>query len=131
MHGGTRFLVCTLGGLVCGVLCYGLASSSGADIPTPVIAQIIASRTLIGVAIGLSGFSLGHWALHGVVLGGVFSLPLAFSGLMAPENPEFSTSAMFFSTIILGMIYGFLIELVASVVFKLRSAKATAPATAA
>ena len=131
MHGGTRFLACTLGGLVCGVLCYGLASSSGADIATPIIAQIIASRTLIGAAIGLSRFSLGHWALHGIALGGLFSLPLAFSGLMAPENPEFSASAMFFSTIILGMIYGFLIEFIASVVLKLRIAKATAPATAA
>jgi len=128
MRSGTRLLVCTLGGLACGLLCYGLAASSSADIPTPVVAQIIASRTLIGIAIGLSRFSFGHWAVHGLVLGGLFSLPLAFSGLMAPENPQFSASAMVFWTVILGMIYGFLIELVASVIFKLRVPK-TAPAS--
>jgi K+-transporting ATPase c subunit len=48
----------------------------------------------------------------------LFSLPLAFSGLMAPENPEFSSTMMFISTIILGMIYGFLIELITTLVFK-------------
>jgi hypothetical protein len=29
------------------------------------------------------------------VLGLVFSLPLAFSGLMAPDNPEFSKATIF------------------------------------
>ena len=130
MQGGTRFLVCTLGGLLAGVICYALASSSPGEIPLPVIAQIIASRTLIGVAIGLSRFTMGHWSIHGLVLGGLFSLPLAFSGLMAPENPQFSAGAMFFSTVILGMIYGFLIELITTVVLKLRVVKTTGARTA-
>ena len=129
MRAGTRLLVCTLGGLVCGLICYGFASSSSSTIPFPVVAQIIASRTLIGVALGLSRFTLGHWTIRGIALGGLFSLPLAFSGLMAPENPEFSASAMFFWTVVLGMIYGFLIELVASVIFKLHVVK-PAPASA-
>jgi len=123
MRAGTRLLVCTLGGLACGGICYGFASGGSATLAFPIVAQIIASRTLIGVAIGLSRFTLKHWTIHGIVLGGVFSLPLAFSGLMAPENPEFSASAMFFWTVVLGMIYGFLIELVASVIFKLRAVK--------
>ena len=48
----------------------------------------------------------------------IFSLPLAFSGLMAPENPEFSKVSMFIWTIILGMIYGLLIEVITSLFFK-------------
>ena len=131
MRAGTRLLVCTLGGLLSGFVCYSFAASSSDELAMPVIAQIITSRTLIGVAIGLSRFSLGHWAIHGAVLGGLFSLPLAFSGLMAPENPQFSPSAMFISTIIMGIIYGFLIELFASVILKLRVVKTTGGASAA
>ncbi|OGU26792.1 MAG: hypothetical protein A2057_06340 [Ignavibacteria bacterium GWA2_35_9] len=48
----------------------------------------------------------------------LFSLPLAFSGLMAPDSPEFSATAMFIMTIVLGLIYGILIEFVATILFK-------------
>lgn len=112
-----RILIATLSGLVTGFVCFGLASSSG-ELPLPIILQIIASRTLIGFAIGISSLKLGHWTIHGIVMGLLFSLPLAFSGLMAPENPDFSQSMMFISTVIMGIIYGFLIELFTSVVFK-------------
>ena len=122
MNNGKRLLVASIGGLICGLICYGLASSSSAGLAAPIAAQIIASRTLIGVAIGLSRFSFGHWAIHGAVLGTVFSLPLAFSGLMAPDNPQFSAGAMFTWTIVLGLIYGVLIEFVTTVLFKLRTA---------
>lgn len=131
MRAGTRLLVCTLGGLISGLVCYSFAASGPAVLPMPVIAQIIASRTLIGVAIGLSRFSFGHWAVHGVVLGALFSLPLAFSGLMAPENPQFSASTMFITTIIMGTIYGFLIELLAFAVEKIRTSTAKSARAAA
>ena len=51
-------------------------------------------------------------------MGLLFSLPLAFSGLMAPESPEFSTTMMFVSTVVMGMIYGFLIDLITTIIFK-------------
>ena len=121
MNKGKRLLVASICGLVCGLICYGIASSGPAALPAPIAAQLIASRTLIGVAIGLSRFSLGHWANHGAVLGVVFSLPLAFGGLMAPDNPQFSASAMFIWTVVLGLIYGVLIELVTAGLFKLRA----------
>jgi hypothetical protein len=53
-----------------------------------------------------------------MLMGFLFSMPLAFSGLMAPENPEFSKASMFVWTVVLGMIYGLLIEVITSVVFK-------------
>jgi hypothetical protein len=108
-------------GVVCGFICLGLAASTPGELPTPVVYQVLAERTLIGVAIGISCVTLGHWAIHGLVLGAIFSVPLACSGLMAPDSPEFSKTAMFVLTIVLGMIYGLLIELVTSVVFKAKN----------
>ena len=115
-----RVVVATLAGAVCGLVCVGLASSGPGKLPWPVILQLIASRTLIGFAIGISTLRLGHWTIHGLVMGMLFSLPLAFSGLMAPDNLEFSKTAMWIWTVVLGMVYGLLIELITSVFFKAR-----------
>jgi len=112
-----RLTIATLCGLASGFVCYGLASSSG-NLPTPVALQILAERTLIGFAIGISVLRLGHWSVHGIVLGLILSLPLAFSGLMAPENPQFTRTNMFVMTVVLGMIYGFLTELITTKFFK-------------
>ena len=92
--------------------------------------QIIASRTLIGFAIGISTLSLGHWTLHGTVMGALFSQPLAFSGLLAPQSPDYSKAGMFIGTIILGMVYGLLIELITSRLFKAEITAAKQPAAA-
>ncbi len=62
-----------------------------------------------------------HWSLHGLLMGMIFSIPLAFSGLMAPENPEFSKIGMFIWTIVLGMVYGLLIEVITSLIFKAKA----------
>lgn len=113
-----RLVAATLSGLMCGFICYGIASSGPGVLPTPAAFQIIAERALIGFAIGISILRLGHWSIHGLVLGFLISIPLALSGLMAPDNPEFSKTGMFVSTIIMGMIYGVLIEVITTKVFK-------------
>ncbi|MGD8846603.1 MAG: hypothetical protein PVJ84_18000 [Desulfobacteraceae bacterium] len=112
-----RIIIATLSGVLFGFVCFGLASAGSLPLAWPAAVQIILSRTLIGLAIGVSYAYLGHWALHGLAMGLVFSLPLAFSGLMAPEYPEFSKAAIFTITIVLGMVYGLLIELITSVLF--------------
>ena len=117
MKKAKRIIVATIAGLIFGFVCLALASSGGSEIPCPAKLQILFSRGLIGFAIGISSLKI-HWTLHGLILGIIFSLPLAFSGLMAPESPEFSAAMMFVSTVIMGMIYGFLIELITSVLFK-------------
>ena len=120
MRNRKRLIVATLSGLFFGFICLGLATSGPAPLPWPVGLQIITSRTLIGLAIGISALALGHWSIHGIVMGLFFSVPLAFSGLMAPDNPDFSKVSMFAWTVVLGMVYGFLIELITSVFFKAR-----------
>jgi hypothetical protein len=116
-----RILIATLSGVLFGFVCFGLASTGPEKLALPIILQIIASRTLIGFAIGISGISLRHWIIHGLVIGLIFSLPLAFSGLMAPESPEYSKISIFISTIVFGMIYGFLVEMITSLLFKTKS----------
>ena len=117
MKKAKRIILATIAGFLFGFVCLALASSGGSEILDPAKLQIIFSRVLIGFAIGISSLKI-HWTLHGLLLGLFFSLPLAFSGFMAPENPEFSATMMFVSTIVMGMIYGFLIELITSVLFK-------------
>jgi hypothetical protein len=116
-----RIVIATLSGVLFGFVCFAFASSGSGKLPLPIMLQIIASRTLIGFAIGISGISLKHWSLHGLVMGTVFSLPLAFSGLMAPENPAFSQASMFISTVVMGLIYGLLIEVITSVLFRAKA----------
>jgi len=111
-----RVIIATLAGLIFGLVCYILASGSG-SLPVPVALNIIINRTLIGFVIGISALNLGHWAVHGIVMGLLFSLPMAFSGMMAPENPSFTREMMFASTVFMGIIYGFLIELITSIAF--------------
>ena len=120
MQQAKRVVIATLSGVLFGFVCLGLASSSAGGLPWPVALQIVASRTLIGLAIGISGVGLGHWSVHGLVMGALFSFPLAFSGLMALDSPEFSKTGMFVWTIILGMVYGLLIEVITSLLFRAR-----------
>ena len=118
MHNLKRLIISTASGLLFGCVCFGLASSGPFQLPWPAGVQIISNRLLIGFAIGISSISLGHWSIHGLVMGMLFSVPLAFSALMAPDNPDFSKISMFVSSVVLGMIYGFLIELITTVFFK-------------
>lgn len=115
-----RLTVSTLLGLVFGFVCYGFASSGQNAIPTILVINIILGRTLIGVAIGISRFTCKHWSLHGIIMGLIFSLPAAFGAMLGPDNPEFPHTMLFTSTLVMGIIYGFLIELITSVIFKAR-----------
>jgi hypothetical protein len=113
-----RLIISTLLGLVFGFVCYGFASSGPNTISTMLALNIITGRTLIGIAIGISYFSCKHWSLHGMVMGLIFSIPGAFGAMLGPENPQFTHALLFVSTIVMGIIYGFLIELITSVLFR-------------
>ena len=115
-----RLIIATLLGLVSGFVCYGMASSGGNEITTLLAINIIVGRMLIGFGIGISRFQMKHWAIHGLVMGLIFSIPAGLGAMLGPENPEFNHAMMFTSTIVMGIIYGFLIELFTTVVFKAR-----------
>ncbi len=113
-----RLIIASLLGVIFGFVCYGFASSGQNEIPLVLAVNIILGRTLIGVAIGISRFSLKHWSLHGIIMGLIFSLPAGFGAILGPENPEFSQTMLFVSTIVMGMIYGLTKRLITSVLFK-------------
>ncbi len=113
-----RLIIATILGVIFGFVCYGMASSGQNEIPLVLAVNIILGRTLIGFGIGISRFSLKHWSLHGIVMGLIFSLPAAFGAMLGPENPEFTHTMLFVSTNVMGILYGFLIELITTVVFK-------------
>lgn len=113
-----RLFIATLFGVLTGYICYLMASSGGKELPLFLTLNIILGRTMAGFGIGISRFRIKHWALHGLVMGFVFSLPMAFGVMLGPENPEFTQKEMFIATMIMGMIYGVLIEFFTSIVFK-------------
>ena len=115
-----RLVVATLSGLLFGFVCFGFACSGSGEVNAWLGVSIIAGRTLLGFGIGISRFPMGNWAIHGLVMGLLFSLPMAFGAMMGPENPEMSAQAIAISTVVMGVVYGFLIELITTVVFKAR-----------
>ena len=112
MFNKKRLFIATIFGVISGLACWILASSEG---PTPWFFALstILSRTLIGFAIGISVLKIKWW-LHGITMGLVFSLPMALQGFYVPGREAF----IFLGTIIMGIVYGFFIELFTTVVFK-------------
>lgn len=115
-----RIIVATVSGFLCSIFCmfadqsWGLAQIGSTQMPWRVVGQIICSRTLIGFAIGISCLNLRNWAIHGAVMGIIFSSPLAFSCLITPE----SGLMLFAMTWIFGIIYGLFVEFITTVIFK-------------
>jgi hypothetical protein len=113
-----RLIIATLLGIIFGFVCFGLASSGGKEVSTVLAANIITGRMLIGIGIGISRFPIKHWALHGLVMGLIFSIPSGLGAMMGSQNTDFSQGGIFMATVVMGMIYGFLIELITTVFFK-------------
>lgn len=114
-----RLIIATICGLLFGFVCFGFACQGKEDFNSWLAISIILSRTLIGFAIGISRFPMKNWAIHGIVMGFIFSLPGAFSAGIAPEESTgMSGEMLFVATIVMGMIYGFLIELITTVLLK-------------
>lgn len=109
-----RLFIATLFGLIFGFVCYGLASASGPA--WFIIVSIILGRTLIGFTIGISILKIKWW-LHGIIIGFLVSLPMAFPTIAMPEKGM----SIFIGTIVMGIIYGFLIELFTTIVFKAKA----------
>ena len=112
-----RFYIAVLMGIILGIIACLIA---GGVNPNPlakkVLANIFVSRVLIGFVIGISAWKMG-WFLHGVLMGLIVGLPFSLSA-MAIQVPGMGKWGIFFLTWALGVVYGFIIELVTSVFFK-------------
>jgi hypothetical protein len=111
---GLRVLLTTILGFIFGIVCWLLASSGG-PMPAAMTWSIILSRALLGFVIGISAWKI-NYLLHGILLGFIVSIPMAF-GSLAVKGFK-----IFLGTLIMGMIYGFLIELITHFVIKEKSA---------
>jgi hypothetical protein len=112
-----RVVIATIFGIIFGFVCWGFTLSQGPQ-PWFFALQVIVSRMLIGFAIGISTLMIPWW-LHGVIFGFIFSLPMGLNGFYVPEKAMF----IFLGTVLMGIIYGFLIELFTTVVFKARAGR--------
>jgi hypothetical protein len=115
---GKRIAIATILGLLCGFFCNWLASRNG-QMPWPISLSIITGRMLIGVAIGISALKIKWW-LHGPILGLVFSIPMGASSMLATGG-DFSPAMLSVMTVVMGIIYGFIIELFTTVIFKAKA----------
>jgi hypothetical protein len=116
-----RLIIATIFGVLSGFICWILSASSGPTTWYFAVSTIIA-RTLIGFTIGISILKMKWW-LHGIIIGAIFSLPMALQGFYVPGKEWF----ILIGTIVMGIIYGFFIELFTTVVFK-QGAQTTSPA---
>lgn len=112
-----RLVIALIMGVLAGIVCV-LMSSQGnpSSMSLRLLLSIFTSRVLIGFVIGISAWKM-HWALHGILMGLIVSAPGAFSAALG-ATPEFGKWQLFIWTLVMGIIYGFVIELVTSVFFK-------------
>ena len=107
-----RVLACLLGGVLAAVICVigGQIIFGFGGIDAAILASSIANRILIGFIIGISGWRI-QYLLHGAVLGFIISITVSI-GFIGSNNLGFAlyTAA--------GILYGIMIELLATKVFK-------------
>ena len=117
---GSRVLVTTILGFVFGIVCWLLASSGSPEMTASIAWSIILSRALFGFVIGISAWKI-NYILHGIILGFIVSIPMALSSLGVIGFK------IFLGTLIMGMIYGFLIELITHFVVKEKKVEPVTP----
>ena len=111
-----RVLIATLCGILFGLICMSFAVSnpnSSEPVTAIVIWSIIISRTLMGFTIGISALRM-RWPVHGLFIGFIASIPMAIATIDRP--------AIAAGSIVMGMIYGLLTELITTKLFKAKSA---------
>ena len=96
-----RVIIATIIGLILGLLFWLIFS------PTASLGfwKIFLTGGLLGFVIGISALRMGWW-LHGIIMGIVVTLPVAV------------IMAKWWLVLIVGLVIGFLIELITAVIFR-------------
>jgi hypothetical protein len=106
-----RLIICIIGGIIAAFICImGMKSGGRVEVTTVILLSGIGNRVLIGFVIGISNWKM-NYLLHGALMGLIVTL--SSSIVMLPDN-----MSGFIMYTIAGMVYGFLIELCATKVFK-------------
>ena len=105
-----RVIIASVLGLIFGCISWVICNfGMGHTQPVSINLVIILFNGLLGFTIGISSLRW-HWALHGLILGGMFGVVL---GIVAA-----GTGGQFIWPLIFGFVYGFLIELITTAAFK-------------
>jgi hypothetical protein len=107
-----RLLICTIGGIIAGLICSAGGHLSGniSELSFFTIMPTFFSRVMLGFVIGISSLKMNfllHGALIGLLVSLITSIPFLEGGIIG---------FLFFTTA--GIIYGILIELFATKIFK-------------
>jgi hypothetical protein len=110
-----RLLICTIGGIIAGLICTAGGHLSGniQELSFFTIAPTFFNRVMLGFIIGISSLKMNflfHGALIGLLVSLITSIPFLEGGYIG---------FLFFTTA--GIIYGILIELFATKVFKAKA----------
>jgi hypothetical protein len=106
-----RLVICIIGGIIAAFICImGMKSSGRMELTTPILLSGIGNRILIGFVIGISGWKI-NYLLHGALMGLIVTL--SSSIVMLPDN-----MSGFLMYTVAGIVYGLLIELCATKLFK-------------
>lgn len=117
-----RFWLCLILGFIAGLICAWTGySQTPEEIRTMVFVSVLLNRAFIGFVLGVSAWRMG-WALHGIIIGLIGTLPLSFP-LIFSAQAGFGVFVMYTAA---GAVWGFLIELVTSVLFKAKMTPAEA-----
>jgi hypothetical protein len=105
-----RITITSILGLILGFVSWAVCNfAMGHTQPASINLVMILTNVVLGFTIGISSLRW-HWAIHGLVLGGIFGVILGLVSL--GQGTEFIWPLIF------GLMYGFVIELVTTVVFK-------------
>ena len=109
-----RLWIALIGGIFAGLICGGSGySSTPEEIRTMAFVSAVLNRAFIGFAIGISCWQIG-WIRHGILLGFIGSLPLSVPLIFTDQAGLW----IFVMYTVAGIVWGFLIELFATVIFK-------------
>jgi len=116
MFKSKRLIIATIFGFITGIICYiGGRYGLKDDLSTTMFLYILFNRALIGFVIGISIIRM-HWSLHGMLIGFIVGIPFSIGSLFEQNNNE-----VFFASVLLNVVYGFIIELFTSIVFKAKA----------
>jgi len=113
MNSSKRIFITTTLGLISGAIAVWFTNAAGENpLPPEIILRMLVTFSFMGCVIGISSLRW-HWAIHGLILGGLFGLIEGLSSYALIGQIE-----LLVIPIIFGMVFGFLVELITSVGFK-------------